>query len=149
MASDNVLLERVRKLLAKAESAGVTGPEAEALTAKAAELMARYGIDRALLAAARPETDQPANRVITVPNPWARVQAHLLCGLASAMRCQCIILPSSAPGTRIGLLKLATAGREGGFCWEAPAPSRPGGDPSAARCLGTFPLPPHSWNTIF
>ena len=101
MASDNALLERVRKLLAKAESAGVTGPEAEALTAKAAELMARYGIDRALLAAARPETDRPANRVITVPNPWARVQAHLLCGLASAMRCQCIILPSSAPGTRI------------------------------------------------
>jgi hypothetical protein len=41
MASDNVLLERVRKLLAKAEAAGVTGPEAEALTAKAAELMAR------------------------------------------------------------------------------------------------------------
>ena len=28
MASDNVLLERVRKLLAKAESAGVTGPDA-------------------------------------------------------------------------------------------------------------------------
>ncbi len=54
MASDNALLERVRKLLAKAESAGVTDPEAEALPAKAAELMARYGIDRALLAAARP-----------------------------------------------------------------------------------------------
>ena len=69
MTSNNALLERVRKLLAKAESAGVTGPEAEALTAKAAELMARYGIDRALLAAARPETDHPANRVITVPNP--------------------------------------------------------------------------------
>jgi Protein of unknown function (DUF2786) len=52
MASDNVLLERVRKFLAKAESAGVTGPEA--LTARAAELMARCGIDRTLLAAARP-----------------------------------------------------------------------------------------------
>ena len=101
MASDNALLERVRKLLAKAEAVGVTGPEAEALTAKAAELMARYGIDRALLAAARPETDHPANRVIAVQNPWARVQAHLLCGLASAMRCQCIILPRSRPGTRI------------------------------------------------
>ncbi|MGH3122965.1 MAG: DUF2786 domain-containing protein, partial [Streptosporangiaceae bacterium] len=40
---------RVRKLLAKAEAQGVTPAEAEALTAKAAELMARYGIDRALL----------------------------------------------------------------------------------------------------
>jgi len=108
MTSDNALLERVRKLLAKAEAAGVTPAEAEALTAKAAELMARYGIDRALLAAARPETDHPADRVITVPNPWARVQAHLLCGLASAMRCQCIILPGSRPGTRIHMFGYAS-----------------------------------------
>src|SRR5450755_1732578 len=50
----SALLDRVRKLLAKAEAEGVTPPEAEALTAKAAELMARYGIDRARLAATRP-----------------------------------------------------------------------------------------------
>ena len=56
------LLDRVRKLLAKAEDEGCTPEEAEALTAKAAELMARYGIDRALLGAARPETDRPADR---------------------------------------------------------------------------------------
>jgi len=95
------LLARVRKLLAKAEDAGVTAAEAQALTAKAAELMAKYGIDRALLAAARPETDRPADRVIDVGNPWARVQAHLLCGLASALRCQCVILPRPGPGSRI------------------------------------------------
>jgi Protein of unknown function (DUF2786) len=95
------LLARVRKLLAKAEGAGVTAAEAQALTAKAAELMAKYGIDRALLAAARPETDRPADRVIDVGNPWARVQAHLLCGLASALRCQCVILPRPGPGSRI------------------------------------------------
>jgi Protein of unknown function (DUF2786) len=41
MTSDNMLLGRVRKLLAKAEAQGVTPAEAEALTAKAAELMAR------------------------------------------------------------------------------------------------------------
>jgi hypothetical protein len=95
------LLARVRKLLAKAENAGVTPAEAQALTAKAAELMAKYGIDRALLAAERPETDRPADRVIDVGNPWARVQAHLLCGLASALRCQCVILPRPGPGSRI------------------------------------------------
>ena len=95
------LLARVRKLLAKAEDAGVTAAEAQALTAKAAELMAKYGIDRALLAAERPETDRPADRVIDVGNPWARVQAHLLCGLASALRCQCVILPRPGPGSRI------------------------------------------------
>src|ERR1700721_1050685 len=66
----SALLDRVRKLLAKAEAEGVTPPEAEALTAKAAELMARYGIDRARLAAARPDTDRPGSRVIDIDNPW-------------------------------------------------------------------------------
>ena len=108
MTSGNPLLERVRKLLAKAEAQGVTPAEAEALTAKAAELMARYGIDRALLAAQQPETDHPADRKVDVDNPWARVQAHLLCGLASAMRCRCVILPRSGPGTRIHMFGFAS-----------------------------------------
>ena len=98
--SDNAQLDRIRKLLAKAEAAGVTPAEAEALTAKAAELMARYGIDRALLAASHPETDQPADRIITIPNPWAAVHAHLLVGIASAMRCKCI-LPGASQGARV------------------------------------------------
>jgi hypothetical protein len=86
------LLDRVRKLLAKAEGEGVTPEEAQALTAKAAELMAKYGIDRALLAAVRPETDQPGSRLVELYNPWRRVKAHLLCGLGAAMRCQCILI---------------------------------------------------------
>ena len=108
MTSEDALLGRVRKLLAKAEDPGVTPAEAEALTAKAAELMARYGIDRALLAADRPETDHPSDRVIDIPSPWARVQAHLLCGLASAMRCQCVILPHSGPSSRIHMFGFAS-----------------------------------------
>jgi Protein of unknown function (DUF2786) len=102
------LLARVRKLLAKAEADGVTPAEAEALTAKAAELMAKYGIDRAVLAGQRPETDQPADRKLDIDNPWARVQAHLLCGLAAALRCQCVILPRPGPGTRIHLFGFAS-----------------------------------------
>src|SRR5260370_19660502 len=108
MPSENALLEKVRKLLAKPEPAGVPPPAGEALPAKAAELMARYGSDRALLAAARPETDQPGDRVIEIPNPWARVQAHLLCGLASAMRCQCVVLPARGPGSRIHIFGFAS-----------------------------------------
>jgi hypothetical protein len=95
------LLDRVRKLLAKAEADGVTVAEAQALTAKAAELMAKYGIDRALLAARRPETDRPSSRLLDIFNPWARVQAHLLCGLADAMRCQCILLPAGDGDQRV------------------------------------------------
>ena len=90
--SDDDLLDRVRKLLAKAEAEGVTPHEAEALTGKAAELMARYGIDRARLGAARPETDAPADKIVTLDNPWAAVKAHLLSGLVQALRCQCVLL---------------------------------------------------------
>ena len=102
------LLVRVRKLLAKAEADGVTPDEAQALTAKAAEMMAKYGLDRALLAARRPETDRPANRKVDIDNPWARIQAHLLCGLASALRCQCVILPRPGPGSRIHIFGFAS-----------------------------------------
>jgi hypothetical protein len=94
------LLDRVRKLLAKAEDESVTPPEAQALTAKAAELMAKYGIDRALLAAEQPDTDRAANRMLDIDNPWARVKAHLLCGLGSALRCQCILLTTQT-GTKV------------------------------------------------
>jgi Protein of unknown function (DUF2786) len=96
MTCDNALFQRVRKLLAKAEAKGVTAGEAEALTAKAAELIARHGIDRALLAADRHETDRPNSRVVDLPNPWTRVKAYLLCGLAAAMRCQAILIDSES-----------------------------------------------------
>jgi hypothetical protein len=102
------LLDRVRKLLAKAEDESVTPPEAQALTAKAAELMAKYGIDRALLAADRPETDRPSNRMLDIDNPWARVKAHLLCGLGSALRCQCIMVATTRPGARIHVFGYAS-----------------------------------------
>jgi hypothetical protein len=104
----SALLDRVRKLLAKAEAEGVTPPEAEALTAKAAELMARYGIDRARLAAVRPDTDRPGNRIIDIDNPWAQIRAHLLAGLAGAMRCQCVLLSTSRPGARIHVFGYAS-----------------------------------------
>ncbi len=102
------LLDRVRKLLAKAEDESVTPPEAQALTAKAAELMAKYGIDRALLAADRPETDRPSSRMLDIDNPWARVKAHLLCGLGSALRCQCILLSTTNPGIRVHVFGYAS-----------------------------------------
>ena len=104
----SALLDRVRKLLAKAEAEGVTPPEAEALTAKAAELMARYGIDRARLAASRPDSDRAGNRIIDIDNPWAQIRAHLLAGLAGAMRCQCVLLSTSRPGARIHVFGYAS-----------------------------------------
>jgi hypothetical protein len=81
------LLDRVRKLLAKAEDDSCTPPEAQALTAKAAELMAKYGIDRAMLAAAKPQNEVPSNRKILLDDPYATAKAHMLYGIACAMRC--------------------------------------------------------------
>ena len=101
------LLDRVRKLLAKAEDEGCTPEEAEALTAKAAELMARYGIDRALLGAARPETDRPADRKFGFERPWADVKAHLLAAVATALRCQCVQTQAAA-GTRLHVFGYAS-----------------------------------------
>ena len=88
---DERLLDRVRKLLAKAEDESCTPQEAEALTAKAAELMAKYGIDQALLdATKRPEDNKPIDRVIPVDDPYARVKRHLLGQLAVAMGCKAV-----------------------------------------------------------
>lgn len=74
MTADTALLQRVRKLLAKAEADGATPAEAEAFTVKAAELMARYGIDRALLAAAkRKPTGRPtASSMCPILGPRSR-----------------------------------------------------------------------------
>lgn len=59
-------------------------------------------------APAQPDTDRPADRVIEIVIPWARVQAHLLCGLASALRCQSVILPRTGSATRIHVFGFAS-----------------------------------------
>jgi hypothetical protein len=93
------LLSKVRKLLAKAEDDGATQAEAEALTAKAAELMARYGIEQAMLGDATPGSDRPGDRIVICDAPYAGERANLLYQLASAMRCQGIQLSKQRPGT--------------------------------------------------
>lgn len=84
------ILDKVRKLLAKAEDPGCTPAEAEALTDKAAELIAKYGVDRALLAAARPDSDPLGDRVIDVGPPYALDKAGLLASVAAALRCRSV-----------------------------------------------------------
>lgn len=97
MSNDDAVLSRVRKLLAKAEDPSCPLTEAEALTAKAAELIAKYGIDQALLAA---ESDgQPAvgDRVIKIDPPYALDKASLLSGVGSALRCRAVRLTDYPP----------------------------------------------------
>lgn len=90
--SDSPLLARVRKLLAKAEDPACTPAEAEAFTAKAAELIAKYGVDQALLAGADPALDPVGDRVVTVEPPYARDKSGLLGAVAIALRCRVVYL---------------------------------------------------------
>jgi hypothetical protein len=87
---DPKLLAKVRGLLAKAES--TTFPEeADALTAKAQELMARHAIDAALLDGAGPGDATPGRRTIVIDPPYASAKSSVLGAVAAANRCQVIV----------------------------------------------------------
>ena len=86
----DTVLARVRKLLTKAEDPAATAQEAEAYTAKASELMAAYGIDRALLAASDPSLDVVGDRVIVLDRPYAAEKAQLVGQVALSLRCRVV-----------------------------------------------------------
>ncbi len=96
-----VLLARVRKLLAKAEDPACTPAEAEAFTAKAAELIAKYGVDRALLAESDPAGDPVGDRVVALDPPYALDKAGLLAAVAVPLRCR--VVRRTRDGIRIHL----------------------------------------------
>jgi hypothetical protein len=84
------VLEKVRALLAKAESTTFDA-EAEALTAKAQELMARHRIERALVdGRADGAHSQPTARRIQVDDPYSDPKALLLARIARANGCAAI-----------------------------------------------------------
>ncbi|MGZ8738129.1 MAG: DUF2786 domain-containing protein [Nocardioides sp.] len=84
------VLAKVRKILAKAEDPAATPEEAETYTAKAAELMASYGIDRALLAEEMPDSDIVGDRVVVLDAPYALDKASLLSSVAFELRCRAV-----------------------------------------------------------
>ncbi|NRQ32018.1 DUF2786 domain-containing protein [Nonomuraea sp. NN258] len=90
-------LDRVRKLLAKAE--GTDNPhERDTFLAAASALMAKYGLE------SLPQDGQrhrPGDRVVTLPNPWAREKARLVGLVARAVRCRPLLLGRAADGHRV------------------------------------------------
>jgi Protein of unknown function (DUF2786) len=87
--ADERMLSRIRALLAKAEATEFA-EEAEALSARAQELMAKYSIDQALLAADSGRADRPSGRRIAVDNPYEGPKTSLLQAVALANRCRVI-----------------------------------------------------------
>jgi len=97
---DAKILAKVRGLLAKAES--TTYPEeAEALSAKAQELMARYAIDHALATAGvRPEA--PGGRHLPLEDPYADAKTVILAAVARPNRCRTVHIADLALATVLG-----------------------------------------------
>ncbi|QMV22304.1 DUF2786 domain-containing protein [Streptomyces sp. SCUT-3] len=93
---------RIRALLAKAEATEY-GEEAEALTAKAQELMSRYSISEALLAAGGSGPQEvPASVRIGVDAPYEAAKASLLDAVAAANRCRTVWSPEFGFSTVVG-----------------------------------------------
>lgn len=86
-SADERMLSRIRSLLSKAESTEFT-EEAEALSARAQQLMAKYSIDHALLAAESGREEVPGARRIGVDNPYEAPKVSLLQTVAQANRCR-------------------------------------------------------------
>jgi hypothetical protein len=85
---DSRMLTKVRALLAKAESTDFE-EEANSLTAKAQELMARHAIDQAMIADSR-ASDDPCGRRIGIDDPYADGKVRLLSEVAAANRCRSV-----------------------------------------------------------
>jgi hypothetical protein len=88
--ADPRVLHKVTALLAKAESTNFPD-EAEALTAKAQELMTRHAIDRAHVAATTGGGDpQIGGRRVGIDDPYAGARYLLLSSVADANRCRAV-----------------------------------------------------------
>ncbi|MCX4907739.1 DUF2786 domain-containing protein [Streptomyces sp. NBC_00878] len=100
-SGDSRMLTRIRALLAKAEATGFP-EEAEALSAKAQELMARHSIDEALLAARTHAKDAPGACRIGVDPPYETAKAVLLDAVSGANRCRAVWNGSLGFSTVVG-----------------------------------------------
>ncbi|HET9610996.1 MAG TPA: DUF2786 domain-containing protein [Acidimicrobiales bacterium] len=87
--ADPRVLRKVTSLLAKAESTSFPD-EAEALTAKAQELMTRHAIGRAQLDARRGDTPRAGGRRVAIDDPYAGARYLLLAAVADANRCRAV-----------------------------------------------------------
>ncbi|MFI1726877.1 DUF2786 domain-containing protein [Streptomyces sp. NPDC020489] len=100
-APESRMLTRIRALLAKAEATGYP-QEAEALSAKAQELMARHSVDEALLDAQAPTHDTPGACRIGVEPPYEQAKAVLLDAVATANHCRAVWNEPFAFSTVVG-----------------------------------------------
>lgn len=90
-AEADARLTTIRNLLAKAEATQFPA-EAEAFTAKASELIARYAIDEALLWADGPDDAVPEELRLDLHRPFTAQKAVLVAAVAEVFGCQVVRL---------------------------------------------------------
>ncbi|ONH60401.1 aromatic acid decarboxylase [Frankia sp. CcI49] len=80
-------LTRIRKLLAMAEDEAITAEARETYNRKAAELIARYGIDQARLDATAEKPAAASDVTIRIDRPYTTDKLGLLAAIASPLGC--------------------------------------------------------------
>ncbi|PJK18549.1 DUF2786 domain-containing protein [Mycolicibacterium goodii] len=100
--ADAKALSRVRGLLAKAEATEFT-EEAEALSAKAQELMSRYSLHHAIQDHQRSGEAEAVARRIWIDSPYVMAKAALVQSVATANRCRMVC------GEKIGFVAVIGA----------------------------------------
>ena len=99
--TDDPLLNRVRALLAQAESTNFEA-EAETFTAKAQELMTRHAIDMAMVEAGTQRSERPGAIRIPIDEPYINAKWTLLNVVAKNSRCRAVFQKYYAMASVIG-----------------------------------------------
>jgi hypothetical protein len=100
-SANDPILERVRALLAQAESTTFEA-EAEAFTAKAQELMTRHAIDRALVSEPAGRGEAPVTVRVPIDDPYVDAKSLLLHCVAESSRCRSVFHGQYAMSTVVG-----------------------------------------------
>ncbi len=94
------VLDRIRGLLAKAESTEFPA-EAEALAAKAAELMARHSVEQAMITDRGSRDETIGFVTIMLPPPYAKAKASLLHTVAVSLNCKSLYLTRTVSRSQV------------------------------------------------
>ncbi|MFF5567725.1 DUF2786 domain-containing protein [Streptomyces sp. NPDC012623] len=83
-------LDTIRALLATAEDPRTPESEAELARRRAFEMMAKYGVEEAMLSDGQPSRDAVTAKYVDLPNPWAMSRVRLICFIAQSVGCKAV-----------------------------------------------------------
>lgn len=106
------MIDRVRGLLALAEDESTTEHERELATVRAAELMAKFSIDGAMLAAKADLRQMPCDKIVHFPDPYAKQHMFLYVAILRAFGGDCVIVQTHHKYQKNDGMKLQVYGFE-------------------------------------